>query len=169
MRLPAALLLALAGLAGCATVDARSSFLRRVPIDGQAVVLTFSQHDGLRTTSSAMMESLAEHLTARGMRVLVFFPPEISLSDHPVVDYARAQQADLILSYVLREGMSFNMALSKLDSEGTLFSLRENRVIWRTWIKYDDMMPGPGSFSRCGRKVSEKVVATLIQDGFLHH
>jgi hypothetical protein len=149
-------------------LNASSRFRRpATPLEGKGVVVMFPHHERLQTTAEVLEQTVAGNLAARGVRVYVYRPNQLSLKANPAADYARETQSQFILIYALTSGHLFNMALSEMSSEGALYDAASNAVLWRGSIDYKDMMPGPGSFSKCGQEVGVKLVSTLVQDGFL--
>lgn len=145
-------LLALAALLLCScapTIQKMSNFDKAYPLKGKTVVVVSESHKEVTDFANSVTTSVADTLKVHGVEAKPYVQEKssLSLSESPVADFAKEQNADFILVQNFAKVNIYNAALESFDEELVLFSVAEKKPVWKGSINWNTPMPlgnGPG-------------------------
>jgi len=180
-------ILLLLATSGCWSIKAYSKHETPVLQTGGRIVIAINWHERLRNFSARVEDHLTAEFARRGIEVLHYRPPGISLEESPVMTFAKAHGADRILVYSLgrplvadrpfQDPVSFDRNGGivshpqgdplQIVTEGSLVDVPTGKTLWQGSVDYKDNIPLPGSSGRSAQRLSDTLIQKLAEDGFL--
>ena len=145
-------LLALAALLLCSCAPAiqkMSNFDKVHPLQGKTVVVVSESHKQVADFANQVATTVADSMKVHGVEAKAFVQDKssLSLSENPVVDYAKEQNADYLLVQNFTKVNLYNAALDSFEEELVLYSIEEKKPVWKGSVTWNNPMPlgnGPG-------------------------
>ena len=164
------ILLAIAALLLCSCAPAiqkMSNFDKVYPLKGKTVVVVSESHKEVTDFANKVTSSMTDSLNVHGVTAKAFVQQKssLSLSESPVADFAKEQNANYLLVQTFTKVNIYNAALSSFEEELVLFSIEEKKPVWKGSVTWENPMPignGPGITAAC-----QSAMELLTTDGFV--
>jgi hypothetical protein len=155
-------------LCSCApAIQKMSNFDKAYPLKGKTVVVVSESHKEVSDFANSVTTTMTDTLNTHGVVAKAFVQDKssLSLSESPVADFAKEQQAEFLLVQNFTKVNLYNAALSSFEEELVLYSIEEKKPIWKASISWNNPMPlgnGPGVTA-----ARQSAMELLIADGFV--
>lgn len=155
-------------LCSCApAIQKMSNFDKAYPLKGKTVVVVSESHKEVSDFANSVTTTMTDTLNTHGVVAKAFVQDKnsLSLSESPVADFAKEQQAEFLLVQNFTKVNLYNAALSSFEEELVLYSIEEKKPVWKASISWNNPMPlgnGPGVTA-----ARQSAMELLIADGFV--
>lgn len=153
---------------GCApAAKSMSNFNQVYPLKGESVVVATNAHKDYIDFANEVSDSVSANLNARSVSAITYKASAngLELSNNPVMDFAKENNAKYILSQTFTTLKIYNAALEQYDEEMALYSVEEQKIVWKGTTTWNNPMPmGLGAGIRASK---DEVIRLLTTDGFL--
>ena len=155
-------------LCSCApAIQKMSNFDKAYPLKGKTVVVVSESHKEVSDFANSVTTTMTDTLNTHGIVAKAFVQDKssLSLSESPVADFAKEQQAEFLLVQNFTKVNLYNAALSSFEEELVLYSIEEKKPVWKASISWNNPMPlgnGPGVTA-----ARQSAMELLIADGFV--
>jgi hypothetical protein len=155
-------------LCSCApAIQKMSNFDKAYPLKGKTVVVVSESHKEVSDFANSVTTTMTDTLNTHGVVAKAFVQAKssLSLSESPVADFAKEQQAEFLLVQNFTKVNLYNAALSSFEEELVLYSIEEKKPVWKASISWNNPMPlgnGPGVTA-----ARQSAMELLIADGFV--
>jgi hypothetical protein len=144
-----------------------SNFDKAYPLKGKTVVVVSESHKEVSDFANSVTTTMTDTLNTHGVVAKAFVQDKssLSLSESPVADFAKEQQAEFLLVQNFTKVNLYNAALSSFEEELVLYSIEEKKPVWKASISWNNPMPlgnGPGVTA-----ARQSAMELLIADGFV--
>lgn len=153
---------------GCApSAKSMSNFNQVYPLKGETVVVATSAHKDYIDFANEVSDSVTANMSVRSVNAVTYKASAngLDLSDNPVLDFAKENNAKYILSQTFTTLKILNAALESYEEEMALISVEEKKVVWKGTTSWSN--PMPMGLSAGIRSAKDEVVRLLTTDGFL--
>lgn len=155
-------------LCSCApAIQKMSNFDKAYPLKGKTIVVVSESHKEVSDFANSVTTTMTDTLNTHGVVAKAFVQDKssLSLSESPVADFAKEQQAEFLLVQNFTKVNLYNAALSSFEEELVLYSIEEKKPVWKASISWNNPMPlgnGPGVTA-----ARQSAMELLIADGFV--